>query len=151
MNLATKKMEATSSKSPANESKRYSLPPGFPDRSQFEESYGSPLPGMKKQFFLRFPIIQCNGMSFNLSSNGRINPGSRRDSYFFVVLCDAGKEEVLERYNGRMKTFPQDPHDPTMVFGYLKNGIINLDIARERLHADILNPFLVRLGLPKSY
>jgi hypothetical protein len=105
---------------------------------------------MKPQDFLRIDIILCFGTSFIFSTDERIMPGCRRNSYFFVVFCDAGKEDVLEKYDGRMKTFPQDPHDPTMVFGYLKDGIINLDIARERLHADILNPFLVRLGLLSS-
>ena len=74
--------------------------------------------------------------------------GCRRISYFFVVLCDTEKEDVLEKYDGRMKTYPQDPHDPSMVLGYLKDGIINLDLARERLHPSVLNPFLLRLGLP---
>jgi hypothetical protein len=118
--------------------------------SQFNECYGSPLPGMKLQYFLRIAIVLCFGTSFIFSTDGSIMPGCRRNSYFFVVFCDAGKEDVLEKYDGRMKTFPQDPHDPTMVFGYLKDGIINLDIARESLHPSVLNPFLVRLGLPKS-
>jgi hypothetical protein len=129
-------------------SNRYSLPPGFPNRSQFEECYGHPLPGDKPQYFLRTEIVLCFGTSFIISTDGSIMSGCRRNSYFFVVLCDTGKEDVLEKYDGRMKTFPQDPHDPTMVFGYLKDGIINLDLARKRLHPSVLNPFLLRLGLP---
>ena len=146
--MATPSSSAAKPSSSAAKSKRYSLPPGFPDRSQFEECYGSPLPGMKPQYFLRIDIVLCFGTSFIFSTDGSIMPGCRRNSYFFVVFCDAGKED--EKYDGQMKTFPQDPHDPTMVFGYLKNGIINLDIARESLDPTVLNPFLVRLGLPKS-
>jgi hypothetical protein len=116
--------------------------------SQFEECYDIPLPGMKPQYFLRIAIVLCFGTSFIFSTDGSIMRGCRRNSYFFVVLCDARKEDVLEKYDGLMKRFPQDPHDPTMVFGYLKNGIINLDIARGSLPSTVLNPFLVRLGLP---
>lgn len=140
MNLATKKMEA--------KFKRYSLPPGF-NIDQFEKCVGSPLPGTPQQEFLRTHIILGLGTSF-MFSNGGLGPGCKRNSYFFVVFCDAGKEDVPEKYDDRRKTFPQDPHDPTMVLGYLKDGIINLDLAKKRLHADILNPFLRRLGLPTS-
>jgi len=130
------------------EPKRYSFLPGFPDRSQFEGCYGPPLPGMSKQYFLRIEIVLCFSTRFNFSTSGRTMPGCRTNSYFFVVLCDTGKEDVLEKYDGRMRTYPQDPHDPSMVLGYLKDGIINLDLARERLHPSVLNPFLLRLGLP---
>jgi hypothetical protein len=103
---------------------------------------------MPEQEFLRIDIELCYGTSFIFSTDGRIMPGCRRNSYFFVVLCDAGKEDVQERCDGQMKTFDQDPHDPKMVLGYLKDGIINLDDARQRLPPTVLNPFLLRLGLP---
>jgi hypothetical protein len=105
---------------------------------------------MPEQEFLRIDIKLCHGTNFNFFTNRRTMTGCRRISYFFVVLCDAGKEDVQERYDGQMKTFHQDPHDPKMVLGYLKDGIINLDDARQRLPLIVLNPFLLRLGLPTS-
>jgi hypothetical protein len=127
----------------------YSLPAGFPNFSEFERCYGFPLPGYPPQNFIRTCFTLCQGTRFNFS-NGGLGSGCKRNSYFFVVFSNPGKEQVPVKYDDRMKTFPQDPHDPTMVFGYLKDGIINLDLARERLHSTVLNPFLVRLGLPTS-
>jgi hypothetical protein len=147
--MVTPSSSAAKPSSSAAKSNNYSLPAGFPDIIQFEKCYGPPLPGMKPQNFIRIDIVLCVGTSFIISS-GRIMPGCRRNSYFFVVFCDAGTEHDLEEYDGRMKTFSQDPHDPAMVFGYLKDGIINLDLARERLSQTILDRFLLRLGLPTS-
>lgn len=130
-------------------SKIYALPPDFPNIYRFESCYGYPFPGYPPQNFIRTCITLCQGARFNFS-NGGLGSGCKRNSYFFVVFSIPGKEQVPVKYDDQMKTFPQDPHDPTMVLGYLKDGIINFDLAKKRLHADILNPFLRRLGLPTS-
>ena len=151
MNLATKKMDSKllmpSSSAASPSSYIYSLPKGFPPIEEFEECYGKPSDEMPPQYFLRIPIILCFGTSFIFSKDGRLKQGCRRNSYFFLVLRDTPSEQ---RCIGPKKSYPDDPHYLPMVFGYLKNGIINLDLARKKLNSDILNPFLVKLGLPSQ-